>query len=160
AGHSGQTKLEVLSSLRLDSGAEHVRGVMQHGDDRFVRRPILVVEVDACFVAPDCISCYPFDDCSLLGNLSALWRGAGIARLVRRGQVLKNRGRAASRAQSLEGIGAAFLRLRLQPVKPTQLAGLQRQLLVLLVRVTVNRANSAPESEINGETVGLAGNPS
>ena len=159
ACYSRQAKLEVLSSLCLDIGAEHVRGVMQHGDDGFVRRPILVVEVDPRLIAPDRIPCYRFDNCALFGNLSALWHGAGIARLVRRGQVLRNRGRAAGRAESLEGIGAAILGLRLKPIKPAQLAGFQRQVLLLLVRVTVNRANSAPESEIDRETVGLAGNP-
>ena len=32
AGDSRQAKLEALSSLRLNSAAEHVCGVMQHGD--------------------------------------------------------------------------------------------------------------------------------
>src|SRR5947207_11832775 len=80
AGYSRQAKLEVLSSLRLNSGAEHVRSVMQHGDDGFVRRPILVVEVDPRLIAPNRIPCYRFDNCALLGNLSALWRAGLVSR--------------------------------------------------------------------------------
>jgi hypothetical protein len=57
----------------------------------------------------------------------------------------------------LESIGAPFFGLRLEPVEPGQLAVLLRQVPVLLVRVTVDRANSALESDIDRKTVGLAG---
>ena len=72
AGDSRQAKLEALSSLRLNSAAEHVCGVMQHGEHGFVGRPVLVVEVDPSLIAADGVPCYRLDDRSLLGNLSAM----------------------------------------------------------------------------------------
>ena len=158
AGNSGQATLEAVSSLRLDSGSEHVRGVMQHGDDGFVRRPILIVHVDACLIAPDGIPCYRLNDRSLLGNLRALWRGTASARLAQRDQGLRKRGCSASCAQSFESIAATFFGLRLEPVKPGQLASFLRQVSVLFAGVAMDRANSAPESDIDHETVGLPSN--
>jgi hypothetical protein len=72
AGNSRQAKLEAVSPLRPDGGAEHVCGVMQHGEHGFVGRPVLVVEVDPSLIAPDGIPCHCLDDRSLLGNLSAM----------------------------------------------------------------------------------------
>jgi len=79
AGDSGQAYLEGVSSLRLESGAEHVGGMMQHSDDGLIGRAILVVEVDPRLIAPDGIPCDRFNDRSFLGNLSALWSWAVIA---------------------------------------------------------------------------------
>jgi hypothetical protein len=72
AGNSRQAKLETVSPLRPDGGTEHVCGVFQHGEHGFVGRPVLVVEVDACLIAPNGIPCHCLDDRSLLGNLSAM----------------------------------------------------------------------------------------
>src|SRR6516164_11233750 len=72
AGNSRQAKLETVSSLRPEGGAEHVCGVMQHGEHGFVGRPVLVVEVDPSLIAPNGVPCHRLDDRALLGNLSAM----------------------------------------------------------------------------------------
>lgn len=64
---------------------------MQHSDDGFIGSAILVVEVNTRLIAADGIACDRFNDRSFLGNLSALWSWAVIARLVDRDQALRER---------------------------------------------------------------------